>query len=423
MKRVMRALACAGMLALAGCAIGNTHQYAVTNMALPVQGVASTQIAVGVQDQRPYVVSGNKAPSFVGLQRGGFGNPFDVNTSSGRPLAEDMRLSITGALQRVGATVMPVTVATRADAATARRALAATGAARSLLLSISEWKADTLANTALYFDLRLEVLDRAGQTIGQAELRGRDNLGGSALNPPAHANAAVPAAYQRKIEELFAAPSVQAALRAEGSVMQAPQMVPAAVVQGPASTPEAPRRTDITDAICPPAGTRATYAARERGSVVSILQVHRGAAPNQPRICMIGTFGWAFGLRPIGAENWAQFNQEMAALEPLAIGRQVGLSFRANAADTGQWHPYEMHFTVTGREFITVAGQNWDAWVISLRSTGGANNNHSSETRLWRDTKTGLLLRVAVIYTNGVTALTSRELTDVQMPAPRQTAP
>jgi hypothetical protein len=129
-----------------------------------------------------------------------------------------MRLSITGALESAGATVLPVQVASSTDTANARRALIATGAARSLLLSISEWKADTMTNTSLHFDMKLEVLDREGQTVGLAEVRGSDHLGGSFMNPPAHANEAVPAAYRRKLDELFRAPSVQAGLRVNGRV-------------------------------------------------------------------------------------------------------------------------------------------------------------------------------------------------------------
>lgn len=422
MQRVLRLLAGASMFALAGCAIGNTHQYASTSMTLPASGVANTQIAIGVQDRRPYVLDGNKAPTFVGLQRGGFGNPFDVNTSSGRPLADDVRLSITGALQRSGATVLPVSVASRADAATARRALVAAGAPRSLLMTISEWKADTMNNTALYFALQLEVLDREGQTVGQAAVSGRDNLGGSFVNPPAHANAAVPAAYQRKIEELFQSPSVQAALRLNTSAGPATQSIPpqAPVLSlASASVTGTPRRTDLTEAVCPPVGTRATYSARERGMFVSILQVHNGPAVNHPRICMIGTTGWAFGLRPIWGELWPQFDREVSALEPMEVGRRVSISYIGTVAATSQRHPYEMSFAVTGRDFITAAGREWDAWVISLREIGGANNNHSSETRLWRDTKSGLLLRVATVYTNGSGTLSSRELTDLQLPGGR----
>ncbi len=101
---------------------------------------------------------------------------------------------------------------------------------------------------------------------------------------------------------------------------------------------------------------------------------------------------------------------------PLAQGKRVSFAYEGRAMDTGAPYPYEISFTVTGREAIQVAGQPWDAWVIELRETGRGNNNHSSAMRLWRDTRSGLLLRAALIYQNGSNSLSSRELIDVEFP-------
>src|SRR4051812_18081252 len=95
--------------ALGGCAVGQTYKYSDAPMSL--EGVSSAgAVAIAVQDARPYVISGNKAPTFVGLQRGGFGNPFDVNTQSGGPLANEIRDAIARALKARGVSVTPVAV-------------------------------------------------------------------------------------------------------------------------------------------------------------------------------------------------------------------------------------------------------------------------------------------------------------------------
>jgi hypothetical protein len=74
----------ASLLVLEGCAVGQRYAYSDAN--LPLARVSSgASIGLGVRDARPYVVSGNKAPTFVGVMRGGFGNPFDVQTQSGQP--------------------------------------------------------------------------------------------------------------------------------------------------------------------------------------------------------------------------------------------------------------------------------------------------------------------------------------------------
>ena len=86
----------AAFVALGGCAIGNKYDYEVASIELPVVG--TNEIGVAVVDRRPYVVSGDKQPDFVGLQRGGFGNPFDVTTKSGNPMAADMQVALAGEL-------------------------------------------------------------------------------------------------------------------------------------------------------------------------------------------------------------------------------------------------------------------------------------------------------------------------------------
>lgn len=194
-----------------GCAIGNQHQYAGQPVA--IASGAGKPVALAVVDARPYVVSGHKAPNFVGLQRGGFANPFDVTTVSGKPMAEDFQDTIATSLRRNGTDVRPVTLPPGAGGDAARAALARTGAERAILLRLNEWKADSMVSASLIYDVRLDVLDRSGESLGGTNAAGRDVLGGNFMNGPGHANEAVPAAYRRRLEQLFADPKVVAALR------------------------------------------------------------------------------------------------------------------------------------------------------------------------------------------------------------------
>jgi hypothetical protein len=86
---------------------------------------------------------------------------------------------------------------------------------RALLLTLHEWKSDTYMNVGLTYDVTLAVLERAGIVLAERRLSGRDNLGGSFWNPPAHARDAVPRAFKAKIEELLNDAAVVAALRGE----------------------------------------------------------------------------------------------------------------------------------------------------------------------------------------------------------------
>jgi hypothetical protein len=197
-------------LAASGCAVGNMHNYTM-EPSLTAQGALT--VAVATQDARPYVVNREKTANFVGLQRGGFGNPFDVTTESGRPLADDFSAAVTAALSRRGFKATAVSVAPSAALPDVRALAAGARAERVALLSLHEWKADTYTNVALHHEVVLRVFDAAGTLLAQARVAGNDNLGGSVWNPPEHAKGAVPAAYRKKLEELFSNEAVVRSLR------------------------------------------------------------------------------------------------------------------------------------------------------------------------------------------------------------------
>jgi len=189
------------LLILTGCAAGNKHTYHNVNADISMQG--TTTIAVATHDQRVYVQNGNKRSDFVGLQRGGFGNPFDITTVSGNSLAQDFTETMARSLASKGFQTTPVSVNYSDTADRVKTVLVNTGAHRLLVLTLYEWKSDTSTNTALIYDASLEVLSENGKTVAQKSISGRDDLGGSALNPPAYAKKAVPAAFKEKIEILL----------------------------------------------------------------------------------------------------------------------------------------------------------------------------------------------------------------------------
>ena len=206
------------VVALAGgCAVGVTHRYHDSIADLKATGAGV--LIVAVQDARSYVVNGDKAPNFVGLSRGGYGNPFDVTTESGRPLASDMAESMCQSLQRkgYGCSVLDTQLkATKSGTVLRAQAVEAAKQRKAtlvLFLVLNEWKSDTYQNTALHYDVALTVLKPDGSTAATGQLHGRDNLGGSVMNPPGHSTQAVPIAYKSKIEELLNAPKIVETMR------------------------------------------------------------------------------------------------------------------------------------------------------------------------------------------------------------------
>ncbi len=202
-------LALAALLA-GGCG-GFQHPYAgvTPEVGYPVKG----RVAVAVHDQRAEVVNGSRPESFAGLLRGGYGNPFDVTTASGQPLAKEFQSSLADALTRAGAQVVRVDLAPATKPDAARQQVLAAGADKALLVTLRMWRADTYVNVNLDHDVLLVVLGRRGQVLATKELKGAERIGTSLVNPGGESVEVVPPAYRRKLEALFADPAVAAALR------------------------------------------------------------------------------------------------------------------------------------------------------------------------------------------------------------------
>jgi hypothetical protein len=198
-------------LLCSGCAFGHKFNY---HEVVPALNAASdSQVKVATHDQRSYVVSGEKKPQFVGLTRGGYGNPFNVRTQSDRPLAEDVTQVICNALQKKGCQCVPVIVAANNSPDEVQRQLRDTTGNVAVLLTLHEWKSDTYVGTALIYNITLHVLDGSGTVIAEARTEGRDVLGSNFWDPIGVAYTVVPQALKQKLEELFNQPAVLSALQ------------------------------------------------------------------------------------------------------------------------------------------------------------------------------------------------------------------
>lgn len=196
---------------LSGCAVGNKHAYH------EIEATTSTKteksVSVATLDQREYVISGQSKPELVGMQRGGFGNPFDVLTASGRPLSSEFTSTVKRALERNGIKVLAVETKPSSPSQPAMADLMASAGDRLLLLSIKEWIGDSQINTELRYNLQLLVADKTGKTLATKNYSGSRNLGGSQLNPPGHAKEVMPTAFREAVEHLLNSREITAALQ------------------------------------------------------------------------------------------------------------------------------------------------------------------------------------------------------------------
>lgn len=153
------------LLTLVACSNGRKIDYAHAYPEIP--HAFSKVIEVQVIDERPYVVSGNKKGSFVGLTRGSYYIPYDVNTRSGDPLSKELQQSLLGGFERKGIKALP---------ASDKAAHASSTDARLLSVRVREWKSERFVGVVLTHALTVEVLDAQGQRLASVPLQGSNNV-------------------------------------------------------------------------------------------------------------------------------------------------------------------------------------------------------------------------------------------------------
>jgi hypothetical protein len=164
---------------ITGCAAGNKYDYRESFITLPVKSDNRVTVVLSVKDMRPYVLNGDKGADFVGLQRGGFGNPFDVTTASGRPLTEDMSESIEASLTDKGYKVVNAHGASDVDDLV--NTALNEGADRIILLVVHNWKSDIYMSITLHSDMRLKIYDSGGDLLAENEMIFVEEVGGAMI--------------------------------------------------------------------------------------------------------------------------------------------------------------------------------------------------------------------------------------------------
>ena len=200
-------LLCA-ILMLVGCSYAMPYE---STMALPETG--NEKVAVATVDERPYVLNGKNPPTYVGIIRGGFGNPFNRYTEDGKPLADDFSSSIVNSLVAKGFQAIAITTSPASSSADAFKNLKQSGASRLILVELRDWQSDTMINPTVNCDVTLHIYDSSGRELASVkDAKNYDMHGGSIFNTPGRSRDKVYRFYEHKIIEWFSDPKVEAAL-------------------------------------------------------------------------------------------------------------------------------------------------------------------------------------------------------------------
>jgi hypothetical protein len=170
-------------------------------------------VAVGVIEARPYVLSGNRGPRFEGIFRDQFGMPLPAFVAPDRPGKEpfvDLLSSmIKDGLSDAGSNVSVVSLPGGSSEDNAWKKMAETGASRYILMRVNESNWDDGGRSPTYkYDLALVVAGKGGTVLGSKYLSGTQSNRRVRRDP----YDTYSLTYRGLIENMFSDPAIKQAL-------------------------------------------------------------------------------------------------------------------------------------------------------------------------------------------------------------------
>lgn len=199
---------------LSGCVLTeNTRESSLNLPPLELQGGSSVAIAVGILDERPYVVSGEKPAKYIGQFQLTMGDPYDAFTNSKQPMAKEFLGKLPQLLGKQFPQIKIVQLEVGLSKAEAVNALLEQGVDKVVLITLKEWKSLTAIDTSLWFDAQLETFNTKKQLLSYKRTQGHDTFGGAAIaGPITNAKRTLPHAFRQKMQALFSDALVMASL-------------------------------------------------------------------------------------------------------------------------------------------------------------------------------------------------------------------
>jgi len=174
-----------------------------SNIRADLQYSGSRSVAVGVLDERPYILSGENDPRYVGTMRGGYGNPFDLWTESDMQLADEMAATVANSLRDNGFRVLAVKAAVGKDVSKILPAIESAGAERLVVMVVKDWWSNYYPaswgpeKTELVMNVELKIMDNRVQVLGE------NRLNKTSIPPSGWPRDTIPGYYQQTMSELF----------------------------------------------------------------------------------------------------------------------------------------------------------------------------------------------------------------------------
>ena len=205
---------------LTGCVL--TENTRDNNFRLPelelTSGSASA-IVVGVLDQRPPVLAGEKSAQYIGQFELSMGGPYDAFTESKLPMAHEFSDKLAGLLGNKFPQLKTMRLEHGLTKAEAVDKLLADGSTKVVLITLKQWRSHTAIDTSLWFDAQLEAFNADKQLLSYKRTQGHDTFGGASIaGPITNAKRTLPHAFRQKMQALFSDPLVMASLSSDKAI-------------------------------------------------------------------------------------------------------------------------------------------------------------------------------------------------------------
>ncbi len=174
------------------------------------------KIALAVLDNRPYVVNGQKHPSYVGIKKGTFENQQDIYTTSKNPLAYDIEVSIGKNLVNAGYIVDAqgdIGFSQPFDINQVIEKISSPSSEKFLIFVLDEFNFDAKVDGWLYYNVTLYVFDKDKELLVKENVQRKDNVKGNFWLPTKVLKEGIPQKAQQIFGDLLNRDSVTKALR------------------------------------------------------------------------------------------------------------------------------------------------------------------------------------------------------------------
>ena len=186
----------------------------------PLHQVKPKAIAIGkgnvlvlVHDHRSEVLSGGQKSSIVGEVRSLYGDPWQIRTASGKPLAQDVGTAMCNALMERGFGCQAEPATSRFPEEEIKKLIEKHAPFRVIKAVISQWESDTYVKTSLKYAISANIYDPNLFSLGYVNLKGEDQLTGNVFtNPAKNASVLVPRALKGILESILNQDKMVAAL-------------------------------------------------------------------------------------------------------------------------------------------------------------------------------------------------------------------